>query len=135
MTIHQQQLLVEIAEARRNPVLAYLDDKLSKFTANRLERRHGERLIRQILRALSELENFPPANLVWNAGHRDVPLHCFFRIRREPVFRILRIERTCPYVKIVIEHGKAAKRHTTRQTLFLEQTRYGDLKVCGVDKT
>ena len=87
MTIHQQRLLVEIAEGRENPVLSCLDEKLSRYAANRLERRHGERLIRMVLGALADIENFPPADLLWNAGHPDVPLHCFFRLRREPVFR------------------------------------------------
>ena len=59
MTIHQQRLLVEISEARENPVLSYLDEKLSRFAANRLERRHGERLIRMVLGALADIENFP----------------------------------------------------------------------------
>ena len=58
MAIHQRRLLVEIAEVRQNPVLAYLDEKLGKFAAGRLERRYGERLIRMVLRALADIENF-----------------------------------------------------------------------------
>ncbi|MFM1558842.1 MAG: hypothetical protein ACKJSK_05985 [Roseibacillus sp.] len=127
MRIHQQRLLVEIAEARQNPVLAYLDAKLSKLAAARLERRHGERVIRQVLSALSALEQFPPADLLWNANHLDVPLYCFFRLRREPVFRLIRIEMGPHVVTVVVEHGRAAKRHTTRQEFQLRRDRFGNL--------
>lgn len=127
MVIHQQRLLVEIAEARQNPVLTYLDEKLSRFAASRLEQRYGERIIRQILVALSEITNFPPADLLWNAGHRDVPLYCFFRLRREPVFRLIRIKMDPLAVTAVVEHGRAAKRHTTRQEFKLVRDRFGNL--------
>ncbi|MCH2064684.1 MAG: hypothetical protein MK194_13245 [Roseibacillus sp.] len=127
MTIHQQRLLVEIAEARENPVLSYLDEKLSRFAANRLERRHGERLIRMVLGALAGIENFPPADLLWNAGHPDVPLHCFFRLRREPVFRLIRLTMDPLGVKVIIEHGRASKRDTTRQEIQLLRDRFGNL--------
>lgn len=127
MVIHQQRLLVEIAEARQNPVVAYLDEKLSRFAAARLERRHGERLVRQVLAALAEIDQFPLADLLWNAGHRDVPLYCFFRLRREPVFRLIRIELQPLMVKVVLEYGRAAKRHTTRQEILLQRDRFGNL--------
>ncbi len=127
MAIHQQRVLAEIAEARQNPVVAYLDEKLSKLAAARLERRHGERLIRQVLSALAEMEHFPPSDLLWNANHRDVPLHCFFRLRREPVFRLIKIEMQPITVNVLLEHGRAAKRHTTRQEVQLMRDRFGNL--------
>ena len=127
MTIHQQRLLVEIAEARENPVLSCLDEKLSRYAAGRLERRHGERLIRMVLGALADIENFPPADLLWNAGHPDVPLHCFFRLRREPVFRLIRLTMDPLGVKVIIEHGRSSKRQTTRQEIQLLRDRFGNL--------
>ena len=127
MAIHQRRLLVEIAEARSNPVLAYLDEKLSKFAASRLERRHGERLIRMVLRALSDIQDFPPADLLWNANHPDVPLHCFFRVCREPVFRLLRITMSPLGVTVIVEHGRASKRSTTRREIHLLRDRFGKL--------
>lgn len=131
MTIHQQRLLVEIAEARENPVLAFLDEKLSRYAAHRLDRRHGERLIRMVLKALADIEGFPPADLLWNANHPDVPLHCFFRIRREPVFRLIRITMDPIAVTAVVEHGAAAKRHTTREEIKLVRDRFGHLSASG----
>ena len=127
MVIHQKRLLVEIAEARVNPLLSCLDEKLSRYAARRLERRHGERLIRMVLGALADIEHFPPADLLWNAGHPDVPLHCFFRLRREPVFRLLRITADPLGLRVLIEHGRASKRHTTRQEIQLVRDRIGRL--------
>ena len=131
MSYHQRLLLVEIAEARRNPVRSYLEERLNRFAAARLERRHGERLVRQVLVALGRMEGFPLANLLWNASHRDVPLHCFFRTRREPVFRILRLQREALMVSVVLEHGRAPKRHTTREEVRLRRDRHGGLVAAG----
>ena len=128
MMMHQHHLLGEIAEARRNPVAAYLDDRLSKRAASRLERRHGEGFLRQVLVAMGEIPGFPPSDLLWNAGHRDVPLHCFLRVRREPVFRILRIHSEPFYVKVLVEHGAARKRDTTREEVILRRNRFGRLR-------
>ena len=127
MSMHQHHLMLEIAEARRNPLGAYLDDRLSKRAAIRLERRHGEGFVRQVLAALGEIPGFPPSNLLWNAGHRDVPLHCFLRVRREPVFRILRIDVEPVHVKVLLEHGAAPKRRTNREEVTLRRNRYGKL--------
>lgn len=127
MNVHQQRLLMEIAEARKSPVLSFLDEKLSRYTASRLERRHGEKIIRMVLRALADIDDFPPADLLWNAEHPDVPLHCFFRLRREPVFRLISLTVDPLGVKVVIEHGRAAKRHTTRQEIQLLRDRFGKL--------
>ena len=108
MSVHQQRLLLEIAEARKRPALSFLDEKLSRYVASRLERRHGEKIIRMVLRALADIDGFPPADLLWNAEHSDVPLHCFFRLRREPVFRLISLTVDPLGVKVVIEHGRAA---------------------------
>ena len=129
MSVHQQRLLVEIAEARKSPSLSFLDEKLSRYVASRLERRHGAKIIRMVLRALADIDGFPPADLLWNAEHPDVPLHCFFRLRREPVFRLISLTVDPLGVKVVIEHGRAAKRHTTRQEIQLLRDRFGKLTV------
>ena len=129
MSVHQQRLLLEIAEARKRPALSFLDEKLSRYVASRLERKHGEKIIRMVLRALADIDGFPPADLLWNAEHSDVPLHCFFRLRREPVFRLISLTVDPLGVKVVIEHGRAARRHTTRQEIQLLRDRFGKLTV------
>ena len=80
-----------------------------------------------VLGALADIDNFPPADLLWNAAHPDVPLHCFFRLRREPVFRLIRLKVDPLGVKVLIEHGRAAKRQTTRQEIQLVRDRFGRL--------
>ena len=131
MAWHASQLLEEVAEARRHPVGAFIEDKLARRSAKRLVRVHGEAELREAFEALADANDFPPANLLWNAGHRDVPLHCFLRMRTEPVFRVLRFERNRETVSIMIEHGKAAKKETTREEFLLVRDRWARLVVKG----
>lgn len=131
MAWHASQILEEVVEARRNPLLAYLDDALCRRAAARLARTHGEAELREVFAALSELDDFPPANLLWNAEHRDVPLRCFLRIRVEPVFRVLRFEREAMSIAIVVEYGKARKKEATREEIVLCRDRLARLVISG----
>ena len=128
---HASQILEEVAEARRNPVQAYLEEALRRRAAARLARVHGEAELREVFAALSEVDDFPPGQLLWNAEHRDVPLRCFLRIRTEPVFRVLRFEAEAMSISIVVEHGKAKKKETTREEFVLCRDRYARLVVSG----
>ena len=76
MNEHAVELIAEMVEARRNPLVAWFDEQLSRQAAARLIRKHGEDVLREVLSTLGELSHFPPAQLLWNAGHPDVPLHC-----------------------------------------------------------
>jgi hypothetical protein len=58
------------------------------------------------LAALAKSEQFPPSMLLWNASHPDVPLHCFIRMKREPVFRIVRFQSEGTSVDIQVEYGR-----------------------------
>jgi hypothetical protein len=58
---------------------------------------------------------------LWNAAHPDVPLRCFLRIRREPVFRILRIDSQAGEITVTVEHGDAAKGKGIRRTFLLKR--------------
>lgn len=129
MAWHASQILEEVAEARRHPVGAFIEDKLARRSAKRLARVHGEAELREVFEALAEVDGFPPAHLLWNAGHRDVPLHCFIRMRTEPVFRVLRYERNGEAVSVVIEHGKAAKKAAIREEFLLVRDRWARLVV------
>lgn len=40
---------------------------------------------------------------LWDAAHADIPLHCFFRIRKEPVFQILSMEPVGDTVEVHLE--------------------------------
>ncbi|MEM1085691.1 MAG: hypothetical protein AAGI48_16405 [Verrucomicrobiota bacterium] len=102
---HAKGLVEEIIEAHENPVAAWWDTIFAKRAASRWTSRHGIWRIRHILFALSKVRDFEPANLLWNALHPDVPVHCFFRMRREPVFRMLRIENRRGILRVRVAHG------------------------------
>ncbi len=128
MALHARELIVEMEEDYQNPAMAWVETLLARRLAKRLVRLHGTRLLREVLGALADVPDFPPARLLWNASHPDVPLHCFLRIRREPVIRILTIEVVAGKVRVVIEHGLAAKGKATRRAFLLKRDDHWKLK-------
>ncbi len=121
MALHARELIQEMEEDYQNPAAAWMESLLARRAASRLVRRHGERLLRELLGALAEVADFPPARHLWNAAHPDVPLHCFLRIRREPVFRVLNIDSKPGEITVFIEHGDAAKGKGTRRSFLLKR--------------
>jgi hypothetical protein len=117
MAVHARELIGEIEADHQNPAAAWLEGLLARRMMGRLTSRHGKPLIREVLVALSEVPNFPPARLLWNASHPDVPLHCFLRMRREPVFRIVQFGHRGDSVDVVVEYGDV-KRATKRRFLL-----------------
>ncbi len=124
MAVHARELIEEMEEAHRNPFAAYLDQIYNRFAAFSLSSRHGERLIREILSALADLPDFPPARWLWNAQHLHVPLHCFFRSHNEPVFRILDLKVQPQLVTLTVEYGKGTFQ---RQDIRLRRLRNGQM--------
>ena len=121
MALHARELIAEMEDDYQNPAAAWLESVLARRAAGRLVRRHGARLLREVLAALAEVPDFPPARYLWNATHPELPLHCFLRIRREPVFRILSIDAIAGEFRIVVEHGPAAKGRGLRQSFRLKR--------------
>ncbi len=117
MAVHARELIGEIEEDYQNPAAAWLEAMMARQMMGRLTWRHGKRLVREVLIALSEVPDFPPAQKLWNAAHPDLPLHCFLRMRREPVFRIVQLGRRGDEVDVVVEYGDA-KRATKRRFLL-----------------
>ena len=105
MALNARELIAEMEEDYRNPMEAWIEQVLSKRLASKLSRKYGGRLVRETLHALSMVPDFPPGRYLWNALHPDVPLHCFFRIRRAPIFRILSLERKGETVLIETHYG------------------------------
>lgn len=114
MAIFARDLIREMQEDQRNPVVAWLERIQVKRAAAKLGRRYGKRLLREVLQALGKLEAFPPTALLWNAGHEDVPLECFFRWDREPVFRIREMRANGSVVDLLVEYGREKKRERIR---------------------
>lgn len=129
MAAHARSLIAEMEEDCLNPAAAWIENLLARQAAARLVRRHGGRLVREVLTALSELVDFPPARHLWNADHPDVPLHCFLRMRREPVFRILSLTRRDELIEVKIEHGEAKRGRGTRETFILRRDEHWRLHV------
>jgi len=108
MAIHARRLIEEINEDHLNPAAAFIEHLRNVRATAKLVRRHGQKLIRDSLAALAQAERFPPSMLLWNASHPDVPLHCFIRMKREPLFRILRFQSQGAKVRIQVEHGRTS---------------------------
>ncbi len=129
MERHQRALIEEIGEAHLNPVAFYLEHLRNRSLAARLARKHGEAAVREVLEALGEVEGFRPANLLWNAGHWDVPLYCFFRTKREPVFRVVHLEADRMRATVSVEHGSARRGAATREVFRMQRHWSGELVV------
>lgn len=129
MALHARELIVEMEEDYQHPAAALIENLRARRLAARLVRRHGGRLLREVLTALSEVPDFPPARRLWNAPHPDVPLHCFLRIAREPVFRILTINATGTDLQVAVEHGSAGRGKATQRLFTLRRNADWHLKV------
>ena len=129
MAVHARELIVEMEEDWLNPAAAWIENLRARQAAARLVRKHGARLLREVLVALSELPDFAPSRRLWNASHPDVPLYCFLRIRREPVFRIVGFTRDDERIEIEIEHGSAKRGLATRSRFTLRRDERWRLRV------
>lgn len=124
---HAREIIAEMVEDHANPAVAFLEQMLSRRVASRLLRKNEEPAIREVLMALAEVEDFPPGRWLWNAVHQHIPLHAFFRSRREPVFRITALEALPQVVNVTVEHGPADKSLVAREEFRLRRDRRGRL--------
>lgn len=129
MDFHAKGLIEEAVEAHENPLAAWWEGVLARKVASRLAARHGEKRVRQVLSALARIPDFFPAQWLWNAEHPDVPLFCFLRLRKEPIFRIVKIESQAGIVHVTVEYGSSAKGEATRESFVLRHCRTGGLEV------
>jgi hypothetical protein len=129
MSFHAKGLIEEVIEAHENPLAAWWEGMLARKMASRLAARHGERRVRQVLPALADIPDFFPAQWLWNASHPDVPLFCFLRLRKEPVFRVVKIDSQAGVVHVTVEYGSAGKGEATRESFILRHCRTGGFEV------
>jgi hypothetical protein len=126
---HAVQLIEEMEEVHQNPIAAWMEMLKNRRIAWRLARMNGEVLVREIFVALSELPDFPLANWLWNADRPLIPLYCFLRTRRDPLFRVLKIE-TAPFVIVAhIEYGNATSAKPQRERFSFDRDKFGRLQV------
>ncbi len=129
MSVFSQGLIEEMEEDYQNPLVAWLETLKTRRMAKRLVREHGEKMVRDLLLALSDVPDFPLAYWLWNADQPHLPLYCFFRTTSEPVFRVLKII-SAPYVlTITIEYGSNKKNQATRETFTFNRDSFGRLFV------
>ena len=105
MAVHAEALIEEMEEDYANPVAAYFERLRNRRATARLLKRHSEVVVRAAFAALGELADFPPGRWLWNAWHWDMPLHCFVRMKREPVFRVARFEYKQMEARVVVDYG------------------------------
>lgn len=121
MALHARGLIDDMEEANENPKTSYLERLRNSAAVRKIVKKHGRAVLREALAVLGGIVDFPPSQILWNAGHGDVPLHCFIRSRIEPVFRITRFDAQPMFVSIEVEYGAHAKDTTTRESFLLQR--------------
>jgi hypothetical protein len=132
MALHARELIREMEEDHLNPAAAWIEGLRARRAASQWVRRHGSRLVREVLAALADVPDFPPARLLWNASHPDVPIHCFLRFKREPVFKILRMELSKDGIHLMVEYGGSARGEAVRQRFLVQRNASWKLQACAV---
>lgn len=121
------EIIDEMKEDHLNPVAAFMEQMLSRRAASKLLRKHEEAVIREVLQALSEVEDFAPARWLWNAAHPHIPLHAFFRSQRKPVFRVVVLEALPQLVSVTVEYGTPGMDGLVREQIRFRRDRRGRL--------
>lgn len=128
MAQHQAAIIAEAEEERLNPFASYLDRMMNKRMAKKLINLHGEAKVRELCFALSELPDFLPAAFLWNVNHWDLPLHCFLRHKREPLFIIEEAFIRSSRAMLLVEHGSGQKANRIRERIHFERHWRGEMK-------
>jgi len=122
MALHARGLIDEMEESNKNPKTSYLERLRNHAAVRKIVKKNGRSVLREVLAVLGDTADFPPSQILWNAGHGDVPLHCFIRSRIEPVFRITHFDAQPMFVTIEVEYGAHAKDRTTRESFLLQRS-------------
>ena len=129
MAVHTREIIEEMIEVRRNPLVEWIESMRNRRAAAKLVHRHGETIVRQMFVALSDVAGFPLARWLWNADAPHMPLHCFIRSGREPVFRVVQITSSSLSWTLTVEHGKAGRGKATRERFMFTRDRFGQMAV------
>ena len=129
MAVHARELIIEMEEARRNPMAAFSEFIRNRRAAGKLARHHGEAVLREVFSALADVPDFAPASLLWNAGHSHVPLYCFIRMRHRPLFRVIAMESSLMQVTIAVEYQFGSASHPVCEIFKLCRDCSGNMAV------
>jgi hypothetical protein len=121
MRLQLLQALTEIAEDGKNPEGALMERLRCRNAARRLTKKHSETELREVFMSLSHLDDFPPANYLWNADHLETPIHTMLREKRVPVLKFNDIEIHRLSAKLTIEYGDLKAKKRTRERIHLRR--------------
>ena len=71
MRLQLLEALREISEDTANPQAALMERLRCRNAARKLTHKHTEAELREVFISLSQLDDFPPANYLWNADQLD----------------------------------------------------------------
>lgn len=128
MAHHGRDLIQEMEYEHQNREESFIERWRCKRHAARLANRHGEAIVREVLSTLATLQDFPPANLLWNAAHSHVPLFCFFRLKRAPLFLIRTMRWRNARMELEVEYSTKDHQRKVEQFL-LERGRRWDFQI------
>jgi len=123
MAMLARDLIEEMVETSKNPLLAYLERRRNQAAVKKLSRKHSPALLREVLSAMGGIADFPPAHLLWNASHRQMPLHCFVRMSHEPIFRVIKMDVSPMKVKVQVEWAQH-KDQIKKELLVLQRNAF-----------
>jgi hypothetical protein len=129
MALHARALIAEMEWEYEFPLETRIDQWRNRHHANRLAAKHGERRVREVFHALGQMDDFLPAALLWNASHFHVPIHCFIRCRRAPVFRVKKMESTAVSATLWVEYNEYEGQELIKEKIHLERNRKWILEV------
>lgn len=121
MRLQLLQALNEIAEDGKNPEGALLERLRCRNAARRLTKKNTETELREVFMSLSQLDDFPPANYLWNADHLETPIHTMLREKRVPVLKFNDIQINRLSAKLTIEYGGLKSKNRTRERIQLRR--------------
>jgi hypothetical protein len=67
MAEHARLLIEEMEDMHHNPLAAAIERMRNRTAGARLARRIGDGTLRQILTILGAMDDFPPAQILWNS--------------------------------------------------------------------
>jgi hypothetical protein len=123
MSLHAQVLIDEMEMQHANPVESLIEQWRNRMQASRLAGKHGELCVREVFHALSELDDFPPAQLLWNAAHPHMPLFCFIRMQSHPLFRVVEMQSSSSSITIEVEYTRHKNDLRTKEKFHLIRNR------------
>lgn len=131
MAEHGKILIAEMDYEAQHRQESWIERWRCRNHASRLANRHGESRLRDVLVALSQMPHFPPCLLLWNAAHTHVPLYCFFRLKRPPLFLIRMMRCRDARIELEIEYSgdDSGNAKTIREQLLLERGRKWDFQI------